>query len=71
MTYTHVSPKFQVVIPKEVRVRLDLRPKQRLIVLEKGGIIHLIPDVPIKKLKGIFKDPTVTTSDLRDKEDRV
>ncbi|HEX5036579.1 MAG TPA: AbrB/MazE/SpoVT family DNA-binding domain-containing protein, partial [bacterium] len=43
MTYTSVSSKFQVVIPKEVRERLSMKPGQKLIVYERGGIIHLIP----------------------------
>lgn len=71
MTYTHVSPKFQVVIPKEVRQHLNLRPKQRLIVMEKGGIIHLIPEVPLEKMKGIFKESKLTMQGLRDKNDRL
>lgn len=71
MTYTHVSPKFQIVIPKEVRQHLNLRPKQRLIVMEKGGIIHLIPEVPLEKMKSIFKGSGLTTQGLRDKHDRL
>ena len=70
MTYTHVSPKFQVVIPKEVRNRMGLKPKQKLIVMEKGGVIHLIPEVPLKSLKGRFKNSNLTSNNLRDKKDR-
>jgi len=55
MTYTSISPKFQIVIPKEVRRKMALRPKQRLIVMEKRGIIHLIPEVPLAKMKGFLK----------------
>lgn len=70
MTYTLVSPKYQVVIPKEVRERIYLRPGQKMIVYERGGIIHLIPDVPLKKLRGIFKGRGITLEGLRDKSDR-
>lgn len=70
MTYTSVSTKFQVVIPKELREKIRLKPGQKLIVYEKGGIIHLIPDLPIKKLRGIFKGRGIGLEDLRDKSDR-
>jgi AbrB family looped-hinge helix DNA binding protein len=69
MAATTISPKFQVVIPKEVRERLHLRPKQRVQVLEKGGVITLIPDVPIKSLKGFAKGIALTG--LREKKDRL
>lgn len=69
MAATTISPKFQVVIPKEVRERLHLRPKQRVQVLEKGGVITLIPDVPIKSLKGFTKGILLTG--LREKKDRM
>ena len=58
------SPKFQIVIPKEVRDKLHLTPRQRLHILEKGGIITLVPEVPLKSLKGTPK------ADLREKKDR-
>lgn len=69
MTYTSISPKFQIVIPKEVRRKMALRPKQRLIVMEKRGIIHLIPEVPLAKMKGFLKG--LDTTGLRDKKDRL
>ena len=70
MTYTSVSTKYQVVIPKEVREKMSLKPGQKLVIYEKSGIIHLIPDIPIKKLKGLFKDRGIDMKDLRDKSDR-
>jgi AbrB family looped-hinge helix DNA binding protein len=69
MPATTISPKFQVVIPKEVREKLRLRPRQRVQVLEKGGVITLIPDVPIKTLKGFAKGIAVTG--FREKKDRM
>ena len=71
MTYAQVSPKFQIVIPKVVRERLSLRAKQRLIVMEKGGIIHLIPEVPLSRLRGFLKGKGLDSKDIRDKEDRL
>lgn len=70
MTYTSVSSKYQVVIPKEVREKTHLKPGQKMIVYERGGIIHLIPQVPITKLRGMFKGRGLDLTGLRDKTDR-
>ena len=59
------SPKIHIVIPKEVRGKLHLTPRQRLHILEKDGIITLVPEVPLKSLKGMPK------ADLREKKDRL
>lgn len=69
MPTTTISPKFQVVIPKEVREKLGLTPRQRVQVLEKGGVITLIPEVPLKALRGIAKG--ITRTGIREKKDRV
>ena len=69
MAMTTISPKFQIVIPKEVRDKLHLTPSQRLQVVEKGGVITLVPEVPLKSLKGVLKGMSKT--DLREKKDRL
>ncbi len=69
MAMTTISPKFQIVIPKEVRDKLRLSPRQRLQVVEKGGVITLVPEVPLKSLKGVLKGMSKT--DVREKKDRV
>ncbi len=68
MSMTTISPKFQIVIPKDVREKLHLSPSQRLQVLEKGGVITLVPEVPLKSLKGALKGMSKTG--LREKKDR-
>ncbi len=50
-----VSPKFQIVIPKELREKLKLRPGQKLFVYERDGGIRLEPPRPISELRGIAK----------------
>ncbi len=50
-----VSPKFQIVIPKELREKLKLRPGQKLFVYERNGGIRLEPPRPISELRGIAK----------------
>jgi len=50
-----VSPKYQVVIPKNIRVSLKLRPGQKMKVIECDGRIELIPDKDIADLRGFLK----------------
>ncbi|MBX7147626.1 AbrB/MazE/SpoVT family DNA-binding domain-containing protein [bacterium] len=71
MTYTQVSQKFQIVIPKEIRNKLSLKPKQKLMILEKNGVIYMAPDVALSKTFGLFKNSRLTSANLRDKKDRV
>ncbi len=59
-----VSPKYQVVIPSEVRDRLKLKPGQKVAVVEKDGVVHLIPLRPLKDLKGMAAG--TTSKGLRD-----
>jgi len=50
-----LSPKYQVVIPKEVRESLRLRPGQKMQVFEYEGRIELIPERDIEELRGFLK----------------
>ena len=50
-----VSPKFQVVIPKEIRKRLGLVPGQKIQLVVYGNRIELIPVMPIKRMRGFLK----------------
>ncbi len=69
MDTTTISPKFQIVIPKDVREKLHLCPRQRLQVIEKGGVITLVPELPIKSLKGSLKG--MSRTGIRKKQDRL
>ena len=50
-----VSPKFQVVIPKEMRESLKLIPGQKVQALLYENRIELIPVRLIKKMRGFLK----------------
>ncbi len=63
-----ISPKFQIVIPKEIRERLDLRPGQQVALIERQGLITIVPQRPISELRGILKG--APTNDYRDETDR-
>ena len=54
MSFAKVSPKYQIVIPKEVREYLKIEPGQELyfsIDLEERNSVTLIPVRPIEELQ--------------------
>ena len=55
MTSVTVSPKFQVVIPKEVREAMGIYSGQKIQVLTCQNRIELIPLKPMKEMKGFLK----------------
>lgn len=50
-----LSPKYQVVIPKDIREQLGLSPGQRFQAIVYGDRIELIPVRPIKRMRGFLK----------------
>ena len=68
MSTITVSPKYQVVIPKEVREQLHIKSGQKLAVVVTRGILHMIPAKSLKELEGYLKG--MDTSGIRDEEDR-
>jgi AbrB family looped-hinge helix DNA binding protein len=56
MTTAILSPKFQIVIPKEIRNKLELKPGQRISVTEKDGHIELTPVLPSEQIVGLLSD---------------
>jgi AbrB family looped-hinge helix DNA binding protein len=64
-----LSSKYQLVIPREVRERLDLAPGAKLTVIEKGGILYLVPERPLAELRGVARG--TRRKGLRDKKDRL
>jgi AbrB family looped-hinge helix DNA binding protein len=68
MTSVTVSPKFQVVIPKEVRDSMGIVSGQKIQVLTFQNRIELIPIKPMKKMKGFLKG---IDTDVERDDDRV
>ena len=62
-----MSPKFQIVIPKEIRESLHLVPGQRMQVIQYENRIELIPERDIGELEGFLKgiDTSFTKEDDR------
>jgi AbrB family looped-hinge helix DNA binding protein len=63
-----ISPKFQIVIPKEIRERMGLKPGQVVSLIDRDGMVTLVPQRPLSELRGILKG--VPTDDYRDETDR-
>jgi AbrB family looped-hinge helix DNA binding protein len=67
MSTVMVSPKFQVVIPKEVRASMGLKAGELLQVIQYGHRIELIPVKAMRSMKGFLKgmDTDFTREDDR------
>ena len=61
-----VSPKFQVVIPKDVRESMGIIPGQEVQMLTYCNRIELIPIKPMSEMKGFLKG--IDTEVPRDKD---
>lgn len=55
MDIVTLTSKYQVVIPKRIRTALNLRPGQKMRVIEYDGRVELIPERDIADLKGFLK----------------
>ncbi len=63
-----ISPKFQVVIPKEIRDSLKLAPGQKVQAIAYDNRIELIPQRPMKKMRGFLKG---MATDVQREDDRA
>jgi AbrB family looped-hinge helix DNA binding protein len=61
-----VSPKFQVVIPKDVRESMGIISGQKVQMLTYCNRIELIPIKPMSEMKGFLKG--IDTEVPRDKD---
>lgn len=68
MTAVTVSPKYQIVIPKEIRESMGIVSGQKVQIMSYQGRIEVIPLKPMKEMKGFLKG--IDTTVVRE-EDRV
>ena len=61
MSVVTISSRYQIVIPRDVRERLDLRPGQKVQAIPFKGRVELIPLEPIEGARGFIRgiDTTV------------
>lgn len=62
-----VSPKFQIVIPKKIRQKLEIKPGQKLQVFQSGNRIEYIIINDISTARGFLKG---IDTDIERKGDR-
>ena len=68
MTSVTVSPKYQIVIPKEIRESMGIVSGQKVQITSYQGRIEVIPLKPMKEMRGFLKG--IDTTVLRE-EDRA
>lgn len=61
-----ISPKYQIVIPKEIREALHLLPGEKLHVFRYQNRLEFVPVKDIKKMRGFLKG--IDTKIERDKD---
>jgi AbrB family looped-hinge helix DNA binding protein len=64
-----VSPKYQVVIPEEVRTALGIRAGSKVDVIAKGKVAYLVPVQSIEDIQADLVN-RLNQKGLRDKKDR-
>ncbi|NCU32977.1 MAG: AbrB/MazE/SpoVT family DNA-binding domain-containing protein [Candidatus Moranbacteria bacterium] len=69
MTTVTVSPKFQVVIPAEIRKLVNVKPGEKFHVISFEGRIELIPVRSAGSMRGFLKG--INNTFKREKKDRV
>ena len=65
-----VSPKYQVVIPEDVRNALGIKAGSQIEVVAKGGIAYLVPVPDAKNLQETLAGK-LNRKHLREKNDRT
>ena len=68
MSTVTVSSKYQVVIPKDVRDRLKIRPGQKVEAFAIAGRIELVPIRPVSEMRDFLRgmDPNFEREADRD-----
>jgi AbrB family looped-hinge helix DNA binding protein len=63
-----ISPKFQVVIPQQIRQALGLRAGEKAHMIKYRDRIEVIPVRDIRKLRGLLKGIDTTVQRETDRE---
>jgi AbrB family looped-hinge helix DNA binding protein len=63
-----LSSKFQVVFPREIREKLNLKLGEQMATIEETGVVLLVPQKSIKQIRGFVKGEY--TQNIRDEDYR-
>jgi AbrB family looped-hinge helix DNA binding protein len=69
MAAVTVSPKYQIVIPREIREPMGIRPGQKIQMMKVRGHVVLVPVRDIREMRGFLKG--MNTDFEREEEDRL
>lgn len=64
-----ISPKYQVVIPREIREKWNVKPGQKVRFIVYGNHLEIVPVREIKEARGFLKG--MGSEIEREEEDRV
>lgn len=64
-----ISSKYQVVIPRQIREKHNLKPGEKFILMSIGDRIEMIPERKMDDLRGVLSG--MDTDPGREKEDRI
>lgn len=67
MNVVTISPKFQVVIPRDIREQLELEPGQKVQALVFGNRIEFIPVRALREMRGFLRGLDTTVRRERDR----
>ena len=68
MAIITVSSKFKEIIPEDIWRRAGIKMGQKVVVIEKDGIINIIPKEPIGEMRGFLKGMRI--ENIRDEGER-
>jgi AbrB family looped-hinge helix DNA binding protein len=69
MEVSTISSKFQVVIPRNIRERYNIKPGYKVVFIPFENTLRLVFAPPIEQARGMF--PGIDTSVEREEGDRV
>ena len=64
-----ISPKYQVVIPRAIREKWNVKPGQKVRFIIYGNRLEIVPVRDIKEARGFLKGMSSTIE--REEDDRV
>ena len=67
MSVVTVSPKFQVVIPREIREAMGIEPGQKVQALQYQNRIEFIPVRPMRSMRGFLRGIDTSVARERDR----
>ena len=71
MSTVTVSSKYQIVVPKEMREKLAIKPGTRLEFMVREDHAEVIRVPSVEEMVGCLKGMQVVDSEIRDKKDRA